>query len=303
MNTYEKKCDDDTLEKLAHFDQKGFIYPPNTDPADYIQTARKTIEWADTIKEQLADSGFAEIVDEQFSDQQEVTAEILNLCLQPARERYKINPGWVPAFFSRRLLPWYVGGACFYFQEKGQNQVCFVLSDHLREQEKWLIYTRQEIVSHEICHVARTMMEQDIFEEPIAYNISESGFRRRTGPVFRGNWEAPALLGSSLFMMLGSIAGTFSGQYWIQHLTSAPVLVTVSALGIRALKAHKTLHSAMNNLEDYYEENAEAVVFRCTDKEIYELASKKSTEKVLERYKTDPANSIRWTLINQLFSL
>lgn len=293
---------DDIVERLAEIDRRGLICPPGADPGVFLAVAEKTLSWAEGVGDELRSAGKAEVMGEEFAAEQSIPADILCACMKQAAGRYGICPSWAPAFFSARHLPWYVGGACFYSVEDEQTRhICLVLSSRFRSRRKWLLYSREEIVSHEICHVARAMMEQRVFEEPLAYRISESRLRRGLGPVFRGAWEAAAILAGSTLLFLGSVAGTFFALRWIQYPAAAPLLVACSFLGIRAVKANRKLGRAIRNLSEIYGNNAEAVAFRCTDDEIYELAERANAAETIETYLCSSARAVRWAVINRRF--
>ncbi len=301
MNNNGTTIDKETLGRLAELDKKGFIFPPGAAPPDVLDGARKTLDWARTIREDLADRGRTEVMGEEFTEQQLIPGDILKECLQPAQERYRISPDWTPAFFSNKVLPWYVGGACFHLREGNFARVCFVLRNSFRTRRKWLLYSRREIVSHEIAHAARSMMGQKIFEEPLAYRISESRFRRGFGPMFRGTWEALALLGGSLLLMAGSMARTFGAPASLHYGAASPLILTGAVLGLRAANAHAKLKKAIEHLAVVYGTDAEAAAFRCTDREIRELADADDPRKILEQYAHGGESCMRWAVINQRF--
>ncbi len=291
----------ETLSRLAELDGKGFLFPPGADPQAVIATAGATLKWAEKIREDLRETGEAVVMGEKFSAGQLVPDETLQTCLQPAEERYGIAPQWVPAFYSNRLLPWYVGGACFYDSEGNTGRVCFILRDNFRNRQKWLCYNRKDIISHEICHVARARMEQNIFEEPLAYRISEKRLRRGLGPMFRGTWEGVSILAGSLIILAGATSATLGAPARIQHVAAVPLLATVALLGIRTAKAQRLLKKTIENLGTLYGERAEAVAFRCTDREVAELAGNEDTRKLLQKYADSEKHGMRWGIINRLF--
>ncbi len=302
MSNVAESLDGETLERLARLDELGFLCPSEADPQSVISSAHQTLSWAEGIRESMRIDGEAEVMGEKFAADQLVPDEILEECLQPVENRYAISPGWVPAFYSNRLLPWYVGGACFYDRELENSRVCFVLRSNFRDSPKWLFYSRQEIISHEICHVARSGMYQNIFEEPLAYRISAKKMRRTLGPMFRSSWEGVAVLGSSLVLLGGSGATALGAPQWIHYAASTPLLATGTVLGARALNANILLKKAVCNLRRIYGECAEAIAFRCTDHEIFELAdNKKDTSDVIDQCSTAPGQAFRWAIISKLF--
>ena len=59
-----------------------------------------------------------------------------------------------------------------------------------KKKNKWYIYGRQELMSHELCHAARFPLKADKYEELLAYQSSTSTFRKLFGPMVRSAKES-----------------------------------------------------------------------------------------------------------------
>ncbi len=288
------------LDELITLDERGFILGPHADPRDHVELARQTLEWAQSVRRDLDESGETEIMGARFTAEQRLSDEVMDECLAAARSTYRINPDWVPAFFSSEYLPWYVGGASFYGTRRELFQVCFVLRKNFRDTPRWLIYNRNEIASHEACHVARAGFAQERYEEPLAYALSGSWLRRNLGGMFTSNWEAASLLLSSVLLLGGSIAGVVGAPGWVRWASGIPLVVTGTALSARATIANRELSRARQFLQGCYGKDTSAVLFRCTDEEIKQLARAETTSATVEDWLTD-RTSPRWEVIEARF--
>ena len=72
----------------------------------------------------------------------------------------------------------------------------FQLKPVFAKQEKWLIYSRQELISHEMCHIARFHLHSHRYEETLAYKTSTSRLRKAIG----GALLSPAY---AIFQLIG----------------------------------------------------------------------------------------------------
>jgi len=289
------------LSEMIALDEQGFILPPEGDPDALRRDAVRTVEWSRSLREELARTGRVEIFGEVFNASQLVPDEVLAECLGPVRRAYRIYPVWVPAFFSNRGLPWYVGGATFYDSASGPFRVCLVLREPFRQRPRWLIYDRSEILSHEACHVARAMMGRQGFEEPLAYAISSSALRRAAGGVFRARWEAPLLSACAVILIAGSALELVGFSPLIKWSCAVPLLLVGSGLVLRGSAANRKLSAARRFLQPLFGENAAAVLFRCSDAEILSLARAATAGTSPQEWLERKRDSLRWQIIECRF--
>lgn len=291
----------DLLAELTELDEKGFILPPEPDPASFCETARRTLDWSQEVRDELTRNGEARIFGQLFAADQLVPPELLLECLRPARTAYGINPTWVPAFFSSKYLPWYVGGTTFYESADGVLHVCLLLREPFRQRHRWLIYDRAEVLSHEACHVARAGLREARFEERLAYAISGSALRRALGGSFRGRWEARATLGSAMVLMGGAALEVMGLGPWVKLFCALPLVATVGVLVGRATRTNRILKAARLFLEPVFAQNTAAVLFRCTDEEIVSLSQGARNGTDIHDWLDRRRESLRWQLIRSRF--
>lgn len=290
------------IDELIELDCRGFLLPPECEPDQHLENARRTLEWADGVRRDLEREGRAEIMGAEFEAEQRLPENVMDECLTAAQDAYAIRPDWVPAFYSNSYLPWYVGGASFYGSPEGVFRVCFLLRESFRNRRRWLIYDRSEIASHETCHVARAAFAQPRFEEPLAYAISASAMRRVLGGMFNGRWEAPAFLISSLLLVGGSVMDMIGYPSWVRLLSALPLAVIGSGLGLRAALTYRDINRARRFLQQDFPETASAILFRCSDREIGSLAGAEAREISPIGWMQEQPATPRWELIRRRFA-
>jgi hypothetical protein len=291
-----------SLQELIVLDQKGLILPPTCEPQRHVESARATLEWAESVRRDLERDGKTKVMGAEFRADQLLSAEVMADCLATAETAYGIRPDWVPAFYSSDYLPWYVGGAAFYDMSEGFLQVCFLLRESFRDRSRWLIYDRNEIACHETCHVARAGFDQQKFEEPLAYALSGSMLRRHLGAMFTGRWEAPAFLGSSLLLIAGSLIDMLGYPSWVRLLSAVPLAATGSGLATRSVLTSRTMRQAIRFLETACPDVAPAIVFRCTDEEILSLARAPQDGLSPSGWLDMRPTTARWEVIKERFT-
>ena len=291
----------DTLSALIEMDRQGFVLPPRVAPLSFGDTAREALDWARGVREELVKTGKAVVLDEMFSAGQLVPDELMAECFEPARATYGIDPTWVPAFFSRRLLPFYVGGATFYANGGSAFRMLLVLREPFRRKRRWLIYDRSEIAAHEACHVARAAMREPQFEEQIAYALSASRLRRRFGNVFRGRWEANVLLGSTVLLLVGTALEMAGYGARVKWASGVPLLAAGALLAARGESTSRLFRRARLYLRQLFGESANAALFRCTDEEIRSLAAAAKEGRPARDWLDERGDEMRWQIIRSRF--
>lgn len=93
---------------------------------------------------------------------------------------------WVAVEMSSRLKWWHAGVMEFW---EGRPKIRMSRMVWKRN----FPVSREELLLHEWCHVARAGFDEPRFEEVIAYQSSR-GFRRWLSPLFQASWEAIAFL-------------------------------------------------------------------------------------------------------------
>lgn len=73
------------------------------------------------------------------------------------------------------------------------------------------LYDQEEILAHELVHVARFAFKEPLFEEILAYQTSKCFFRRFFGPLFLYPFESALL---AIFSLMAPIFSLFFESFW-----------------------------------------------------------------------------------------
>ena len=211
--------------------------------------------------------------------------------------RFEIN--WVPGFFIDPSFSLLFGGCAFCSYPDFFTM--FIIRRTFKTQEKWLIYNRDELLAHELCHVARIALLSEEFEETFAYQTSASSFRKLIGGIFRKQTDSFMFLGVTFVLLFAQILRT-------QWLHSVPIWPFWSLVGlvfawllIRHAFHCRRLGIAQRHIAELFvTDNAFPVMFRCTDAELHRFAS---TEPQTLKTWISEQNSLRWQIIRKRFPL
>jgi len=203
----------------------------------------------------------------------------------PINDKFGCLPHWVPAYHSNQGLPFLTGGMAVELSSPNDSeQVFFQLRESFRNKDKWFIYPRQEILSHEMCHVVRFPLNSHRYEESLAYSISSSGFRRWLGGALLSPRDNLILLGGILSWVSVDVLslmtlnlGAFS---WILRFL-LPIIVILGL--IRNTNIRQELHSAQKNLTAIFPQNQSSKVLFClNDQEIDWLSRHDSPDQIIQ---------------------
>jgi hypothetical protein len=114
---------------------------------------------------------------------------------------YDFSPDWVEVAYSDEGLSPFEAAATFLDDEGAKIEVRSALKNKARY---CVIYSKEEILSHEYVHAARFGLHSDIFDEYFAYFLSffyGHSFRAFLGPIFSSSREVWLFL-LSLFLPL-----------------------------------------------------------------------------------------------------
>ena len=212
-------------------------------------------------------------------------------------EHYAFTVNWAPAFYSK-FLGLFTGGYSISL-ESGLS--CVLLTKTFRGKDKWLFYTKEELVTHELCHAARNPIEDPVYEEFFAYKFSPSHFRRIVGPCFKENWTALFLLVPILLVFCIQVMNIFLMQNYL-ILTWFVTIIYPLFLTIRAIKERKIYNKAYNHLADFgvSKNLILPILFRCTFLEILEI-SKLKQNKLADFINNRIEKYLRWKIIAHRF--
>lgn len=120
---------------------------------------------------------------------------------------YSFAVDYVPGFylFEKVGLLW---GGCSIYDDETEMKV-FLLRPAFRKRKRFLIYSRTELIAHELCHCARQPMHDHDIEEYFAYQTSRSLLRRYIGNCFNKETDALLFLLPSILLLIAQFIKSF----------------------------------------------------------------------------------------------
>lgn len=196
---------------------------------------------------------------------------------------FGFKPHWIPVLFSNhKLLPWHGGCAWIFRMNEHAPQAAFLqLRSAFRTQLQYFgLYSRNELLAHEICHVARMCFEEPVYEELLAYKTSPLKWRRWLGPIIRNSVESMFFLLSLLLVMAACLFSLFVDPiFWdlIPYLYIFPAIFMGYGC-VRLLLQQRTITAAKLQLEKIFGSNGQKILIWLTDKEIKSFGKSTSSE-------------------------
>ena len=249
----EKKAYEKRIEALNHF----FSYPP--EDIDHFLT---DTDWINTQK------------------------KLIHL--------YDISPDWIVAHYSDQNLSFFQGAATWITEKEGLRIPLIQMKEKFEKGKLLWLYSRDEVLSHEAVHAARMQFDEPYFEEIFAYKTSSKLWRRFLGPIFQRPWEATVFIVLLLLPIAYEIAQFFpiniESYSWLRFL---PLYFFV-VLFLRLTFLQSILFCACLRVKKNLKDPAKkwAVLFRLTDREIFQLCFRKNLAKFIKGQK-----SLRWNLL------
>ena len=202
---------------------------------------------------------------------------------------FGFTPSWVEVSYSKDSLRLWEGG---YFCYDG-DQCELVLHPALKNKDSlWGLYSKHEIISHEMVHAMRAPFDEPIFEEHLAYMTSKSTLRAFLGPLFRTPRESFLFLS---FTLLGTLLSLWTYVPTLALLGySLYLLARLTCNNAHLKRAHKALSA---HIQD--EKRARSALLFLQDSEIL-LLSKKGVPSFLEKLKSN--QELRLKQLNLLIS-
>ena len=283
------------LHALARLDQRGFLLGETEDAPAFAKRLRELRKNVQKMEESLARQGSFALEDITVSAQDRIPPGFYDEVARKCTDLYGFAVDWVPGFFINPKFFLFGGWACCYNPD---FFAMFVIRKSFREREKWLFYSRRELLAHELCHIARIALNSDVFEETFAYQTSSSSFRRLLGGVFLREGDTFLFLAATLFLLFGQILRTFAFPLFpAWPLWCVPAFAT-AWLAFRYARLRTLLKRARLHAATVFGQNAAKVLFRCSDNDIQTLASlpPDGVPAWLERQ-----NSLRWQVIRERF--
>jgi hypothetical protein len=179
--------------------------------------------------------------------------EIIQSAVKQVKDLYNVDASSVQIVFEKKGLSFFEGG-CTWIDDK-RNALVQISPKNIP------FYSKQEILAHEFVHALRAHLDENKFEELIAYQTSKNSIRAFLG----------TLVNSSKEVYLFFISFFLSALYL--PLLCLPLILSLLAL-YRSVKRFLQWHRAKRCLKPYLKpyQKPEFVLFWLKDNEIIRLA-------------------------------
>ena len=287
------------IKTLIHLDKHGVLMGPGESPAELAKRLEKLKENFDELNGEIAEKGEVDLGGVRFAGTDAIPDKVFAEARKETRDLYGFSIDWVPGFYSNYKMGMLHAGCAFYSYE--DFFALFILRMSFKERAKWIIYSRRELMAHELCHIAHVAFRSRNFEELFAYQTATSAFRRCVGGVLRTPLETKIIMLAVLVMAVTQIVNTQIRP--VEEWYSAPVphilggcLLVMGAIVFRYLLALRTFAKARHHrVELCGDEHAgRCMLFRCVDEEIGEIAHLSSTDALKEWLKQKVKDETRW---------
>ena len=290
----------DDVADLAKLDQAGFIPASGEGVRDYQLRVSLSMSALESLCKRLENDGIIDIDGTKMKRETLIPPEILAEGGAVSGRLYDFNIDWAPGFYLSEEVGILWGGSSIC--DPSNHVSAYFLRSEFRTRNRYFIYDRTELVAHEICHVARQQLNDNVIEEYFAYQTSCSAFRRYVGNCFVHSYEAVVFILASLLPVCGEVLNMFLDSplplwaFWAVALT---------AIGGVLLKNHsiwRRMKAAERRLTKFGVTAAKAVLFRLYYKEIIQLSGLKNRAELLnfaEKRALD--GDLRWRIIKYRF--
>lgn len=287
------------IDVLAAYDANGFLLGADESAEDFAKRLRLFQANRQKLEDALQKDGKYDAEGIIVTPNDRIPNTLFAKIAEHTKRLYRFQIDWVPGFFIDPSFSLLFGGCAFCSYPDFFTM--FIIRRTFKTQEKWLIYNRDELLAHELCHVARIALLSEEFEETFAYQTSASSFRKLIGGIFRKQTDSFMFLGVTFVLLFAQILRT----QWLHSIPIWPFWSLVGLVFAWLLIRHafhcRRLGIAQRHIAELFgTDNAFPVMFRCTDAELHRFAS---TEPQTLKTWISEQNSLRWQIIRKRFPL
>jgi len=287
---------------LKELDALGLILAPGEDTSAYKDRIEKLLNTINNFDKDIAEKKHLDLFDcIKLDEERRIPSDIIDEAGEINSKYYSFKINWVPGFFMKKSLGFLWGGCAITFPDN--NLSIFLIRSNFSQKKKWLFYKRDELLAHELCHIARAPVKDFIYEEFFAYRISPSGLRRYLGNCFRSSYDAVCFITPFFLLLTAQIIQTFTS---FTQLPVYPFWVITGIyplfLLIRNQIARNYYFHAEANLKKAGIPTALQILFRCSKSEIQTIAAFSKDILGLKEWLAKQANThLRWQVIYERF--
>lgn len=272
-------------ENLIKWNDLGLICSENETEEEFARRAEYCLNLTNQLEEYVGT--------ELPLDQAGLASpEILEEASNETQTLYGIKPAWVPVFFSNEKLSAWQGGAAWIFQwdETSSLGALIQLRKSFEKKEVYLgLWSRKELLTHELAHVGRMGFEEKKYEEVLAYRSSKRFFTRYFGPLFQSSFESMsfvlllmAIVFIDVLLLATGSVDFFDKLMWLKAVPA----VFLGALCVRLWRRQRNFGRTREKLVGMYGETGNFILYRLLDQEIDAFSRMSNAE--IQAYLTTP---------------
>ena len=193
------------IDALAAYDASGLLLGADETAADFAKRIRLFQTNVQKMEDNLRKDGKYDAEGIVVTPNDRIPNALFAKIADHTKRLYRFEIDWVPGFFIDPSFSLLFGGCAFCSYPDFFTM--FIIRRSFKTQEKWLIYNRDELLAHELCHVARIALLSEEFEETFAYQTSASSFRKLIGGIFRKQTDSFLFLGVTFVLLFAKLFG------------------------------------------------------------------------------------------------
>ncbi len=287
------------LEALAELDRRGLIIAKDESVECFAERLVSLQEKLTDLKEQTQTKSDYEIEGMKFKSQQLIPKSDFKASQDITNELYQFENDWVPGFYQNPKPSWLFGGCCYTSEPEFFS--FFQIREKFKTQDRWLFYKREELLSHEMCHVARSGFNAKKFEEFFAYKTATKKLRQVLGSTLYSSFDTYFILIAAIMLPVLQVVTVANDILIPLHYFLYAFLGVLVGYAIRWQRIKRVYSKALKNMTAVFSDNAQAVLFRCDDAEIADIANWK-LESAKGNVDDLQKESIHWQVICHRFA-
>lgn len=291
---------DDAIELWASLDENGLFPGAEESKSDFIERCRRIFAFYRDLERELSGTGEAgSVFGLKLRRKARIPEKITRGASNITRELYGFQINWARGFFIRERMGFLWGGSSWYVPESGE--LIFIVRPAFEHAEKWFVYRRDELLAHELCHVAHTPLADDKLEEFFAYQTSDSGFRRYMGNIFVRGMDAFIFIAPPFILLAVQMLNIFAGTGIAEWPFWGLIGVVPAFFLVRNQLSRNLYFRAEKKLARLKIKNRRAVLFRCTRSEIEAIAGCATDDELKTWLRKQVKETLRFKIIGYRF--
>ena len=282
------------MKTLCQLDARGLTPAPGEDAEGFAMRLEALQQRFQEFQRDIGSSSGISLEGLKVDAASEIPRENRREPNRQTERLYGFECDWVPGFFCNPRASWLFGGCTYTFPPT--LFTVFIIGERLRAKKRHLFYDRDEILAHEVCHVARASLNSTEFEEHFAYQTARSAFRRSWGGIMHTQMDSFAFMLACLALVVCQLlnATWHALPAWTGWTVFA---ATALFFVLRHARTRHVFKKALENLKKACkgdERRARILAFHATDRELHQLAKAKDINALLQKF-TD----LRWKIALQ----